>query len=82
MKTLASKKISIQAGSLGRDSTATSEIFEVRVFGYPLPGFAIKRKASRGHLKGLKGLGNALFSTFQREMLGLELSELAVGRFF
>jgi hypothetical protein len=33
MKTLASKKMSIPAGSLGRDSTATSEIFEVRVFG-------------------------------------------------
>jgi hypothetical protein len=82
MKILASKKISIPAGSLPRGSTATSEIFEVRVLGYPLPGFAVKCKARRGRLKDLKGLGNALFSTFGREMLGLKLSELAVTRSF
>ncbi len=81
MKILESRNISIPAGSLTRESTATLEIFEVRVFGYPLPSFAVKREPRSGSLKSLYGLGNALFSTFSREMPGLKLGELAVSCF-
>ena len=51
----------------------TSEIFEVRVLGDPLQGFAIERKTRRRRLQDLKRFGNPFLSTLGREMLDHEL---------
>jgi hypothetical protein len=82
MKTLASRKISIPAGSLASESTATSEVFDCQVLGYPLPGFAVQCETRHGVMKELKSFSNALLATLRSEMPGLKLGELVIRRLF